>query len=421
MVFYQDNQLLFYEGDLDARLRSHYGQAQDKVNAIPKDQFLLSSDEEIIENIQNSLLVDHITLHEDSMEMVEQEVKVDVSHNRDRNPFGDRGPIFINGIRITVSVPFSGDMTLWKLKPNSGQSVFPRGNIRRPNHDRIGYLDIVIELPSDEGPEKIKSLIDETLRSVRFYLNNQKNQIENQNAALPEKLRQAIQNRRTRLKVHDGIVEALNIPLKRKDRAPSVKPIPIRRKLVRPLPPPPKSGYKDEPGISNEDYEHILSVIRHEGRTFETTPKTYAVHDEEELRDIILAHLNGHYQGDATGETFRRNGKTDIRIEDSDKAAFVAECKIWRGAKGLLETIDQLLGYLTWRDCKAAIILFNKKNAKFTELLDKVPETICEHSKLKKNLGEQEAGEWKYILLSDEDEMRDIHVHIFLFNLYTKK
>jgi hypothetical protein len=38
---------------------------------------------------------------------------------------------------------------------------------------------------------------------------------------------------------------------------------------------------------------------------------------------------------------------------------------------------------------------------------------------MKKNLGAYDDGEWKYILLSDEDEMRNIHVHVFLFNLYT--
>ena len=113
----------------------------------------------------------------------------------------------------------------------------------------------------------------------------------------------------------------LGIPMKRRGDAPSVKPIRIERKLAKPLPPPPNSGYKAEPGISEPDYEHILSVIRHEGRTFESAPSTFSMHDEEGLRDIILAHLNGHYEGGATAETFRRSGKTDIRIEDQERAA----------------------------------------------------------------------------------------------------
>lgn len=41
---------------------------------------------------------------------------------------------------------------------------------------------------------------------------------------------------------------------------------------------------------------------------------------------------------------------------------FIGECKIWKGPKGFKETIDQILGYLTWRDSKAAIMMFVPNN-----------------------------------------------------------
>jgi hypothetical protein len=159
-------------------------------------------------------------------------------------------------------------------------------------------------------------------------------------------------------------------------------------------------------------------VIRHEGRTFETTPKTYAVHDEEELRDILLAHLNGHYQGDASAETFRRSGKTDIRIEDNSRAAFVAECKIWKGPKELSQAIGQLLGYLTWRDCKAALIVFNKHNAKFSAVLESIPSIFESHEKFRGAQPPHNGGEWQFRMSSHEDEGRVVRVHVFVFNLY---
>jgi hypothetical protein len=159
-------------------------------------------------------------------------------------------------------------------------------------------------------------------------------------------------------------------------------------------------------------------VIRHEGRTFETTPKTYAVHDEEQLRDILLAHLNGHYQGEASGETFRRAGKTDIKIEDKNRAAFVAECKIWKGPKEFSQAIDQLLGYLTWRDCKAALIVFNKHNAKFSSLVESVPSIFQAHKNFRSDLRPGIAGEWEFNMTSREDEGRVVRIHVFVFNLY---
>lgn len=41
-----------------------------------------------------------------------------VSGWRDRNPFGDRGPINVAGIEVVVTIPYSGDQSLWKHRPN---------------------------------------------------------------------------------------------------------------------------------------------------------------------------------------------------------------------------------------------------------------------------------------------------------------
>jgi hypothetical protein len=63
---------------------------------------------------------------------------------------------------------------------------------------------------------------------------------------------------------------------------------------------------------------------------------------------------NGVFKGQATGETFNFQGKTDILIRVEGKNVFIAECKFWKGEKALLATLDQLLSYLSWRDTKAA-------------------------------------------------------------------
>jgi len=88
----------------------------------------------------------------------------------------------------------------------------------------------------------------------------------------------------------------------------------------------------------------------------------------------FLFQLNGHYQGQATGETFNSNGKTDILIRYENKNIFIAECKFWRGESLYLKTIDQLLGYVTYRDTKTALLIFIK-NKNFTDILNKIKET----------------------------------------------
>lgn len=85
----------------------------------------------------------------------------------------------------------------------------------------------------------------------------------------------------------------------------------------------------------------------------ERSPKAFEQMGEEDLRSHFLVQLNGQYEGRATGETFNFQGKTDILIREGDRNVFIAECKFWHGEKQLLETIDQLLSYLSWRDTKA--------------------------------------------------------------------
>ena len=181
---------------------------------------------------------------------------------------------------------------------------------------------------------------------------------------------------------------------------------------------PPQSGLAPEPGINDDTFEQILRFIRHQGRTFERTPSTYAIHGEEDLRNIVLAQLNGQFQGDAVGEAFRGKGRTDICIEQDNRAAFVGECKLWSGPAGLKAALDQLLGYLTWRDSKAALIMFNSKNRDFTKILESMSETLRAHQLFLRDLPCNEAGEWRMQMRSEEDPGRRITVHAYAFNLY---
>ena len=134
--------------------------------------------------------------------------------------------------------------------------------------------------------------------------------------------------------------------------------VPLQRKIV-----PIAHEYKKEDiySISDANYADILATIKHMGSTYERTPKSYAAMKEEDLRNTLLAALNGTYLGGAVGEAFRNNGKTDICIEEKNRAAFVAECKMWTGQKAIADALKQLDSYLTWRDCKTALIYFVRK------------------------------------------------------------
>ena len=409
--------LLFSELDLRAVLEDVNKRAAEEVDKIPEAQFRQSSDDEVVAHVKSKYEVTPLELHENRMTMETRETEVDVRYDRMRAVFDRDRPCMIPAVGVTIEIPFTGDPALWKCQPSTYSLNPPRAHVRSQGNNECGHLVFSFTQPADSVQgDKMKKEIDGMLHQIREYLERMRRDVEGCNSGLPAQIQAYVSKRRERLGKFADVAKALNIPLKHKPGTPDVSPLPVKRRLVKPLPAP--DNRPPEPGIRDEDYAFILSVVRHEGRTFEATPRTFAVHNEEELRDIILAHLNGHFQGDATGETFRKSGKTDIRIEDKSRAAFVGECKIWRGAKELTQAVDQLLGYLTWRDCKAALILFNKDVAGFSSIQGKVPEVLREHPKYVREVNSDQAGEWRFVCHSAEDDQRLVTVHVFLFNLF---
>ena len=114
-------------------------------------------------------------------------------------------------------------------------------------------------------------------------------------------------------------------------------------------------------------------------------PQFLPAHDRRRLRTHILVQLNGHYEGQATGETFNADGKTDILIRQDGRNIFIAECKYWIGVESLRKALDQLLGYAAWRDTRTAIIIFNR-NMNTSAVLNQIPATIRSHPNYKRDV-----------------------------------
>lgn len=412
----QARNLLFFEEDLDTQLGDRQQKASEIVDGIRRDQFLISTDEELIEYVISQLAVEPIVLDEERKTLSQQEAKVEVPYDFTRAFFSDNesGPNYTDGTKIDINIPFTGEAWIFQCRTNSYYSgMFPHAEIHS------NFLRITIELPHSVESALFKSNYEKEVNLIRQYIDLANKQVENYNKDLPHLVQQTIEMRRDRLTRHGNIAELLGIPLAPRDGAPSLKPVEVKIRQPR-LPVPPRSGLRPEPGITDEIYEQILQCIRHQGRTFERTPSTYAVHGEEGLRDIVLSQLNGHFQGEAMGEAFRCKGKTDICIEQDNRAAFIGECKLWSGSKGLSDALNQLLGYLTWRDSKAALIIFNKENRNFTKICTAtMPEALRNHRLFLRNLPCQQdgEGEWRIQMRSAEDEGRRVTVHVFIFDI----
>lgn len=215
---------LFCDSDLDATLRAHFAKVKDRVDAIPENDLFQEDETMLIELVQNDFAVVPLTLDEANRSMTREETKVDVSGDRSRYFSHGNGPHYVAGIRVCISVPFQGDPILWKLKPNHWSSVLPYGDIRSRRGERDGTLEIAIEYPADMGPEEAKKRFDENMKDVRFYVDNQRGQVEAENAKLPNLIRTALVSRKAKLQKHrDGLEQAFGIPIKVADTAPQVE------------------------------------------------------------------------------------------------------------------------------------------------------------------------------------------------------
>ena len=365
---------------------------------------MIASDRELVDHIVAGFKVEPLVLQEKSKNMKQEETLLHLGHS---------GSFHIHGTRIDVNIPFTGEKWVFRYRTNPFSTNLPQ---HTEVHER--HLRISISLPQDAEQEQFKEAYQRELELIKECVKLSHDQVISYNRDLPQLAQQAITSRRQRLGKHAGIPSSLNIPLATKPGAPSIAPVKIEIRRPPRLPVPPKTGLRPEPGIDDEIYGHILHFIRHQGRTFERTPATFAVHGEEDLRNMILAQLNGHFEGRAGGEVFRGSGKTDISIEQENRAAFVAECKLWSGPADLTGALDQLLGYLTWRDSKASLIIFNLANRNFSGILEKLPDTVKRHALFIRDLPCEEPGEWRVQMRSKEDEGRRVMVHIFAFNLY---
>ena len=190
------------------------------------------------------------------------------------------------------------------------------------------------------------------------------------------------------------MVSALGLPMKRRPDSAVVS-----------VPPSPKEAFKPEPVLSDAEYDYILTVIDHMSQTIERSPSTFAQMKEEQIRVLILVNLNGHYEGDATGEIFNAKRKRDILIRADGRNVFIGEGKFWAGRKSLLAAIDQILGYLTWRDTKASVLLFCK-SVDFTNTLSSIAAAVPEHPNFKRELRKISDTHVRYLFRQKDDPVK---------------
>jgi hypothetical protein len=170
--------------------------------------------------------------------------------------------------------------------------------------------------------------------------------------------------------------------------------------------------------LDESRYQNILSIIENMALVMERSPASFVELSEEAIREHYLIQLNGQYQGNATGETFNFQGKTDILIRTDGRNIFIAECKFWRGEKAFLEAIDQILSYLSWRDTKAAIVVFNRTK-QFSQMLERLRVALAKHPNNRESIIAESETRFRCVFSLPTDENRTVTLTAMAFNVPT--
>lgn len=238
----------------------------------------------------------------------------------------------------------------------------------------------------NKDEDTVTNQIENGKQIVYNWIYSLNTQISNLNESLKNNIRQWIELRKEKLLAdqerYASLIKKINIPLRQKEDE-AIKRIQVDQKpLIQRVRPTPKA--LEDYVIDRQKVLDIVHILDNQGRQFEKTPKSFQHSGEEDLRNVLLVGLNTVFEGRATGETFMAKGKTDIYLNIDKGNILVFECKIWGGRKLYNETIDQLLGYLSWRNNYGIIITFSK-NKNLSGVLEESKEMTQTHSSFKCN------------------------------------
>lgn len=399
---------LFSEYDLSRVLDNQREKLKQAVEKLGRDEILGVSETDLVQHLVSEFEVTVPTLHREAMYAEERETKIDVSGDPGRDVRGGRS-VYLPGTEVTIVVPFSGDGALFQCRPNQYRPSHPRAVVAS------GTISLVYTAETINA-ESMKTRIEGDLTEIELWLGWQRGQISPFNQELPRFAEAQVSARRDRLIAAEGAIADIGIPVRRKGDRPTTFVVPeVRQRPKINVPrPQPTEPYVAEPTLAIDTYDEILRIISDMARVMEQSPHAFAELDEESLRFQFLVPLNGHFEGSASGETFNYDGKTDILIKSAGKIIFVAECKIWAGPKALAKTIDQIRGYLSWRDTKAAVLLF-VRNRDFSAVVSQVVPAVEAHPGWKKTIGQTDETAFRFIIGHRDDSNREIMLSVLLF------
>lgn len=376
-----------------------------------KENYVLNVNEiEYVNHLVSEFMVEPVHLDFDNISISSREELIPAERFPKFDFDVDSGQSYLKDVFI-LHLPLSGNPALARCGP----SIHYTGHFKGYIED--GYLCFeAIDFYGDA--ERIRQEWQEVKTKLKSQYQQYCQTIEKYNSSLRGNIEGIFRTRKQKILDRHGRLASIGVPIKKKEDIPQTYsiPTPQTRKRIYPKPPVTESGFTPHPTLDLTVYVEILKTLHDVGKMFERLPSTYSGKAEEDLRDHFLLTLEAGFEGSATGETFNKKGKTDILIRYENSNIFIAECKFWPGKKKYVDTITQLLGYLTWRDSKAAVVIF-VRNKDFSSVLKTVEEVTPSHSNYLGFVDKHDETWFNYRFHINDDPTREVKVAVLLFHI----
>ena len=405
---------IFAERDLYLELRKREQEIKAEVEGRPDNYVLNVNETEYVNYLVSRFSIEPIAFQFDQVTVEDYERMFRLEGEMAMLHFSERGEVKRDVYRFHL--PFTGDDWLLKCAPSQGTGWTQEFQVR----DHSVSFDVVVFWGTpDEVARQVQSEKNQILAQLKVQAEYLATEVMGFVRSLHTTATDIFQRRKQHLLRKYNTLSALGVPIRSNDQVAGTFSIPAPQQRAKINITPPvvnDKGFKPDPTLDDETYTKIVRAIHDIGKQLERMPSTYQNKGEEDLRDIILVFLEPQFVGSATGETFNKAGKTDILLRHDGNNAFIAECKFWKGEKQFQDAISQLLSYLTWRDSKAALILF-VQNKDLSNVIASVEAKAPSHSNYLGFVSKREETWLDYRFHIDGDRNREVKLAVLLFHV----
>lgn len=384
--------------DLDASeyLRARIQKVRNEINSADKDYILGVDENKYKTSLIEKFLLEILVIDKESQAI-------------DKKQIGNTGEY-----AFEISYTFTGSSALFQIRPEQSYAVVYNEIYVNNENQTVSFRFDFKGFNAENFKTTLKKNFDEAFEN----LPRTNAMVSKWNNQLQSLIDDAFNQRKELLQNENSFFNEIEVNVNKSTEAVFSVPV-VREKIIPQVEFVKSKSGKSEPTISKDIYQDILKLIYSLGKRMEQKPSLYIERDEQSIREVFLLFLETRYDKvTATGETFNSIGKTDIILKYAEDSSnlFIAECKFWTGIESFFEAIFQLFDrYLTWRDSKAALMIF-VKNKEFTKVLEKIKSDINKHPYFVKNVGYNGESSFSYIFRLPQDKDKEVYFEVMAFH-----